>query len=47
MTGIQGRKNVGPDMNASVYMVDAVHHPMCQVKHYAGYVVRIRVKVRG
>ena len=37
MTGIQGKANVGADANASLYMVDPVHHPFCQVKHYAAY----------
>ena len=37
MAGIQGRRNVGPDTNASAYIDDPVHHPFCQAKHYAGY----------
>ena len=37
MSGIQGSANVGPDVNASTYMVDPQHHPISQVKHYAAY----------
>jgi beta-glucosidase len=37
LTGIQGHRNVGAHKNASMYIVDPVHHPFCQAKHYAGY----------
>ena len=35
MAGIQGRRNVGPDINASTYMHDPLNHPFCQAKHFA------------
>ena len=37
LAGIQGQSNVGTHKNASMYIVDPVHHPFCQAKHYAGY----------